>query len=478
MNIGEKSFLFFVFFVLGVFVAGFKIPLVIILIGNFIVFLVFIGLYAIYQKSQLKSVGFLILVVFLGAFYLRAYDYLCYAKNGVSYNKVLEISGSVFSLPQSYQKLQSFKLKSKDGVFLVKTDYYRQLNYGDEVRMIGIIKPIADSDLYLKKEKVLGVINFPEIISYKKSENHSLTSFLYSVRVFLSDVYKKIFNKDASSLITGILLGQESAEFLPDFKLAMKNSGTTHITALSGYNITILISALFFILSFILPRKINFLILIAGIVLFVIMTGAQSSVIRAAIMGSFGIVAQRFSRIYSFKQAMAASAFFMLLFNPFLLRFDIGFILSFLSLAGITYLAPIISSFFSFKNDKFEKLKKLFLETLSAQLSVLGVLCFYFGGFSLTGLVANLLVLPLIPFLMAVGFLVGFFGFLWMPLGWIFSFLLYLPLEFEVKVIKFFGSIPQVQIKFGFLAILIYYLFLLVFIIKNRKRIETYEFGI
>jgi competence protein ComEC len=479
MSLGQKSFLFFIFFIFGVFLSNLGIKLILILIGTLIVFLLFVCVYLIKPDSRLLSVGFLFLAVFVGAFWAKTYLYIKFKNNQIVYNRNVEISGQIVSVPKNYEKFKTFNLETEKGeVFLVKVSYYEQLNYQDQISVFGIIKPVSFQNAYLKKDGVLGVIDFPKINFKKEAEGFLIKKFLYSLRESMAQVYKMTLENDKSALITGILLGQQSADFSPAFRQSMKNSGTTHITALSGYNITILISALFLILSFVFSRKITFVFCLIAIALFVIMTGAQSSVVRAAIMGSLVILAQRFSRVYSFKQAMAFSAFLMILTNPLILKFDVGFILSFLSLAGITYLAPILSTYLKTSKVWLDKVKSLFFETFSAQIAVLPVLSAYFGGFSLSGLISNVLILPLIPTTMAIGFFVGLVGIIWMPLAKVFLWPLSFILEVEVKIIKFFGSIPQIQLRLGFWAIIFYYLIIILFLIKNKSRLNFYEYSI
>jgi competence protein ComEC len=431
------------------------------------------------SDRRLLIVGFLTLVIFLGAFYASAYQYLKFEKSSLVFNQKTELSGTVVSYPRTAEKTKGFEFLTVAGDLIsVRTNYYQQSSYGDRIILNGTIKPLSEKTDYLKKDGVIGTLDYPKVISQVPTRNFSLKKVLFSVRDSFTEVYKKTLNREESALMSGILLGQESADFPSDFKQAMKNSGTTHITALSGYNITILISALFLVLGFFMSRNASFWVSMGAIILFVLMTGAQSSVVRAAFMGSLVIIARQLSRIYSFRQAMAASAFLMVLSNPMVLRFDVGFLLSFLSLAGITYIAPTIGSFLVSKKEWLEKVKKLFLETLSAQAAVLPVLVVYFGGFSAVGVIANVLVLPLIPVTMGIGFFAGLAGIFWLPLAKIVSLLLVLPLKLEVAIINFFGSFPQIQIEFGAVILAIYYAALFLFVLKYYRRLEAEKYAV
>ena len=108
----------------------------------------------------------------------------------------------------------------------------------------------------------------------------------------------------------------------------MSQSGTTHLVALSGYNITVIAIAVSTLLSYFLRRRIVFWLSILTIIAFVLMTGAEASVVRAAIMGGIILLAKQIGRIHSMRNAIVFAALLMVLFNPKILRFDIGFQLS------------------------------------------------------------------------------------------------------------------------------------------------------
>ena len=108
--------------------------------------------------------------------------------------------------------------------------------------------------------------------------------------------------------MAGITLG-ERAEFSKEFKEAMSKSGTTHLVALSGYNITILVLAVAYVLNFFASRRLVFWLTLLIIIGFVAMTGAEASVVRAAIMGGIVLLAKRANRLYSFRNAIVIAAF-------------------------------------------------------------------------------------------------------------------------------------------------------------------------
>ena len=230
-----------------------------------------------------------------------------------------------------------------------------------------------------------------------------------------------------AALLNGLVFG-DTEEFSESFREAMQNSGTTHLTALSGYNIAVVASAaLSFFLLFI-RRRLAVGAAALAILLFVLMTGAEPSVVRAALMGGLVLLAGESGRLYDLKNAITLVAAVMVFFNPKILVYDLGFQLSFLALLGIVYLAPALANFFKIKNPTPDSWRGLILSSLSAQLAVAPLLLYQFGFVSWSGILVNIFVLPLVPFVMGIGFLAAVLGFVgfgvisW--LAWPFLFLI------------------------------------------------------
>lgn len=180
----------------------------------------------------------------------------------------------------------------------------------------------------------------------------------------------------------------------------MKRSGTTHLVALSGYNVSILVLAIHGLLLGLISRRTLFWIICVMVIVFSILTGAESSIVRAAIMGILMLSARELGRMPSFGMVLLWTALFMYLWNPGVL-FEIGFLLSFASLLGISYIPGALRNFFRLKEGKFTD---YILLTLGAQLATLPVIALVFEEISWLSLAANLLILPAVPVLMGFGF--------------------------------------------------------------------------
>lgn len=262
-----------------------------------------------------------------------------------------------------------------------------------------------------------------------------------------------------ASFMKGLLLGERvgmPADLLGQFRL----TGTSHIVALSGYNITLvgtfLVNAL---LIFTVPFRLTFWIAGSSIVLFVLLTGAQASLMRAAIMGILILIAAREGRMYHMTNALVFAGMVMLAIHPYLFGFDVGFQLSFLASLGLIYLSDPIHRALSALEYKGRLLvrkgyipqekeypivngvKKIMSETIAAQLAVLPLLVYLFGGVSLIAPISNLFVLAAIPSAMTFGFLAGMAGFIWQPISTVAGWCAWIIIQYELSVIDFFSKI-------------------------------------
>lgn len=266
-----------------------------------------------------------------------------------------------------------------------------------------------------------------------------METVLGAVRQFFIDRLDSLFPEPAASFAAGILLGARRSipyAVLEDFRRA----GLTHILAISGYNIIILIVFVTAIFSF-LPRKISTWISLAVILLFTLLVGASASVVRAAIMGSLSLFARLVGRKSSGMRALFITAGIMILFDPRILFDDIGFQLSFAATAGILLFAERIK-FFLKKIPEAFAIRTSLATTLAAQVFTTPLIFWHFGGISFIAPLANIVILPLVPLLMLGSFLSLIFGKILAAPTWILF-------TIVLKLIHFFASLPFAFIDFG-----------------------------
>ena len=237
----------------------------------------------------------------------------------------------------------------------------------------------------------------------------------------------------------GLILG-EKAPFSQDFTQKFVDTGTIHIVALSGYNVTIVAEWIMKVFVF-LPRHLGIGIGIFTILLFIIMTGASSTAIRAGVMAILALIARATGRNYDVARALILAAVFMIILNPYVLVFDVSFQLSFLATIGVIFLAPKIEKYFTWVTKRFQ-LRDIVSVTVAAYIFVMPFILYKMGNLSLVALPANVLILPFIPFTMLLGFITGGLGLIWYIFAVPAGFLSFLFLHYELAIINFFASLP------------------------------------
>ncbi len=480
MKVYDIAFYIAGFFILGILAASLKLKFLIILTLTILVAVVF--LFISFLKSgesptsrklfcgKLFWLTGLSLFIIIGASYYSWWGENQIKNIDVVFDKKINFRGRVVDNPErgNQQKLVVTLHSPYSGNVLVKLQSYPNFDYGDLINFEGVIKrpePISYAD-YLTKEGIFGITSFPQTELIAKNQGSVFRASLFKLKEKVVLNFQKTLAAEKSAFLAGITLG-ERAEFSKEFKEAMNKSGTTHLVALSGYNISIIVLAMFIFFNYFLSRRLTFVLTVLAIFGFVLMTGAEASVVRAAIMGFIALLANQFSRLYSVRNAIVLAAFFMVLINPKVLYFDSGFQLSFAALIGIIYLSPAIKKFFKISDESgFLSLRENFLTTLSAQLFVLPLLVLNFGKFSLISLLANLLILSVIPLTMSLGFILGFLGFFSYHLSLILGWLVNLFLSYEVFIIKFLGQWNILQISsLNIFWVIIYYSALVIFVL-------------
>ena len=471
----EIFFFSALFFIAGVFLksvgAGY---LILLIVGVIAFFCLAFGL--IKKRKKFILVAPLTLLIIVGAFYY-AHDDVVFRKNvAVISGEKISISGFVDRNPKHYPTYTEFVLRVQGeylkGRVLVRTESYKSVLYGDSISVSGTFeRPEGSYAKYLEKERIHGIIAFPKgLAKIGEGEGSKIKAQLYKFKNQLEDSFSKYFSPKSSAFLGGITLGSK-AGFDKNFREALQRSGTSHIVALSGYNITILASVTMSMFIFIFKRRMAAILTTMVIIGFVIMTGAEASVVRAAVLAFIIIFAKEYGRAHDTKNAIMLAALIMILINPKVLVFDLGFQLSFLAFIGIIYVKPAIENLFGLDKDLgFLGWRKNLLETFSAQLAVSPLLISQFGFVSLISILANLLVLSIVPLTMYAGFIIAFLDLVLPIAAKGFSFLIQPLLGLEFFIIetasRFYLPISP---TFHWVTIAIYYLLVLALIYYARN---------
>lgn len=369
-----------------------------------------------------------------------------------------------------------------DQKILVSTELFPRYGYGDRVQVSGELS-IPDNFLtdigkefdyknYLKKDGIFYTMSFAHVEIIGEGEGSKIKSGILTLKhKFLSSI-ESVIPSPESALVGGLLLGTKQS-LGEKLQQSFVDTGLVHIIVLSGYNVTIIAEALIKVLSFI---SVSAGIYLGGIaiVIFVIMTGAGATIVRAGIMALLALLARATGRTSEITRALLIAAALMVLHNPYILFFDISFQLSFLATLGLVYVSPIFKHWFTFLPERFG-LREVISATIGVQAFVLPFILYKMGNLSLVAPITNTLVLPLIPATMFFGFMSGIFGFvsniLAMPFGWI----AYLLLKFEIWVVETFSALPFATIKlahFPFILVLIFYIWATLYLIRFYKKHE------
>ncbi len=267
---------------------------------------------------------------------------------------------------------------------------------------------------------------------------------LYALRTGFEERINRIFPEPHASLLAGLLTGSRRGipeHVSEDFRMA----GITHIIAISGYNVTIILALLSGIFFWI-PLKKRFPLLVMSIVVFTIFVGASASVVRASIMGILGLLALQTGRQTTVRLSILWTAFFMLLWNPLYLWYDAGFQLSFLAVIGIAELSAPLKKLLRFVPETLA-LRESLVATLAAQIATLPLTMILFKQISLIAPVTNILVAPLLPLSMLLGFTATILGILWLPLGLLMGYFCWALLHAIIWIAGVASSLPFAVIQ-------------------------------
>ncbi len=232
----------------------------------------------------------------------------------------------------------------------------------------------------------------------------------------------------------------------PEVLDAFSATGTSHILVISGWNISVIIAGIAGMLARCeVPRKRAAAISLPVIVLYVLFVGASASVVRAAVMGSLGVVAVLVDRESEAWITLLVACVAMTLPDPHVL-WDIGFQLSALATAGLfAFARPIervLAAHRPFRWRGLGWVVEPLTATLAASMLALPILLYHFGRLSLIAPLANVLMLPLVPYAMLFGALAMVAGLLWLPLGQLVALLAWPFLHWLIVVSRVLAHVP------------------------------------
>ncbi len=402
-------------------------------------------------KSPSKTLALILAVFCFGAFLFTLFPHTPPSVADVP-SSAVRVDGVVSAEVERRVDGQRIELTSvryadelTEGKLLVWAPLYPQIKYGDSlVFNCRVQRPEAFDgfayDQYLATKGIYAVCFQPQYIDVHPSTSWSVVGSILTVKTFATDTLRKGLPEPHASFLSGLLFGG-STTLSGDLKDNFRETGTSHILAASGYNVSIFsITFLSFIMSTRLGRRRGLILTTILLAMYVIVAGASAAVVRAGIMGFLVVLEKWISRKAYMLNVMLLTASVMLLFHPFIL-YDVGFQLSFVAtIAIISFTKPV-----SERLDIIPEvigLREALAGSLSAILLTLPIVLWHFGTVSLISPFANLLVLPLVPYAMAatgIGLIAGIAS---VPIGTLASLPAWALSNVMLRVIETFGSIP------------------------------------
>jgi competence protein ComEC len=496
----SKLFFFsLISFIFGIFLSSYFIEIGKIIPVFFILFF-FLSMFLLFSKKSIDSVvkiKFISIGIFLIIFTF-GFSWNLYhlnkrnESNFAIYNNKKDVSleGTIVKEPENKEKtmhlvlkpskINGYSLNKDKEKILVIVDKYLEINYLDEVSLIGRIDIPRNFDNfdyvgYLAKQKIYSLIFYPEIqINPNQSKRFSFHNMIVKFRQKSNKFIVKNLPMPHSSILSAIILGNKE-KISSSWQEKFSVSGINHVIAISGMHVMILIFFLNIFFRKMKSRKFKLFLIIFIISLFVLMTGLSSSAIRAGIMGTIILFSQSIGRPVNSFRLLVFTAFLMLSLNPLILKNDIGFQFSFLAIVGIIFLFDFFSDIFKFipKN-----LREIIALSFSANVFIYPLLGHYFGSVSIIFPIVNLLIVPTISLIMIFGLVFILTSFLLNYFSYIFLIPLWISLEYLTSVVSFFSRFPWASLIFNDIKIflIIFYICLFIVFLNYKKKNKDFIF--
>jgi competence protein ComEC len=353
------------------------------------------------------------------------------------------------------------------GLLLVKLTKGSDWRYGDLVELTGSPnQPQASFSFtypdYLARQGITSALDYPRAKFLQTGQGNPFSAGMYAFKEKGLHVLVAIFPTPEAELLQGIILGEDN-NIPKDLAQAYITTGTAHIIAISGFNIAILANLFSILFTRLLGRRWGALAAFIAIGLYSLLVGAGASVVRAAIMGSLGLLAAQIGRRQAGANSLAFTAALMCLITPDLL-WDVSFQLSFTATLGLVLYAQPLEDAFVLLARRFlpgalplrlgGPVGEYILFTLAAQVTTLPVMIYHFQRVSLVSLLANPLVLPAQPAAMILGGLAALGGMLYLPLGQFLAYLAWPFVAYTNRVVEWLAVIPQRNVDLGQLSLI------------------------
>ncbi|MCR1897836.1 DNA internalization-related competence protein ComEC/Rec2 [Irregularibacter muris] len=331
-----------------------------------------------------------------------------------------------------------YKNENTSNIDIKAGDY---LNLQGKVRIPdGIRNPGGfDYSLYLNTQKIYATINISSGTIEKLGYDSPgiIKNFIYGLKGYVSQIIEQNLVPDHANLLKGILFGDK--ELSSDIRDNFVHSGIAHVLAVSGLHVGFLITFVTYTTNlFSIGRKGSLCILTFFLIVYILLTGASPSVIRASIMAFIFLLSKMINKKYDGISALSLAGLLVLLQNPLIL-YTASFQLSFTAALSIILFYPVISGYLQKIKYIPKSVGSLLSVTLVAQIGTLPISLYHFNQISLISIITNLFIVPSLGILLLVSviailswMIIPFLGeFLFFLSGLLFQWIIYIAFIFS-----------------------------------------------
>ncbi|MCB9809948.1 ComEC/Rec2 family competence protein [Candidatus Peribacteria bacterium] len=326
---------------------------------------------------------------------------------------------------------------------LLRDQRHNSWGYGDRLEITGKLQlPTVlgsfDYRGYLLRYGITHIVRAEEAALVAPAEGNPLLQWAYSLRQWSESRLKRLLPVPHRQLLSGILLGIRE-DLPPRTEALFRHSTLQHILVVSGYNITVLmvfVSLLFRRLG----RRVVFWSSVGVVLFYCLVTGADAPVVRSSIMGLVAGWGISQGRMADMPNVLLLTVLLMAAVTPRILLFDIGFQLSVLATLGIITLLPLWEGVALRGASRL--LWDLLGVSLIATLSTLPLQLLQFGVWYPAGLIANVLIEPVVPLVMLLGVVLLLLGPVTPWLGYLLGAGVWSLLELTLHLAQLTSSIP------------------------------------
>lgn len=360
-----------------------------------------------------------------------------------------------------------------DGRFLIALYSDDLMTIGDRVAVKGRVNQITSQrnpggfdalNYYRQKRTSIVLFGHMELVAHSNAYN--MRKLFRELRSEHADRLHKLLPGEDGDLVAALLLGVDDVDMSTE--TLYRDAGLIHILAISGLHISILILMLYACVKKVLGLRFAALTAIVVGCAYCFYTGMHISTIRATLMVAVFLFGKVVERNYDKATCLALVGMIMLCINPYYVL-NVGFLLSFGAVAGLFFVMPVLEKVLpQYDNIIVNMIRAM----LSVQIVIVPILAYHFHEVPIYSLVANVLVLPLLPVILVFSVFGLMVSYLIWELGVVLISVVFWLLKYMTFIVKAVEQLPYKSVVIGEIHIvtLALYSLLVLFIVHGQKK--------